>query len=73
MYYMLLSIFFPILAGIFLLALREMKVRKNLLCLTGTFLILEAVLVILALCMSRGEMLLLFNLTDRLPILFKID
>ena len=73
MCYMILSIFFPILAGIFLLVRKEMKVRKHLLFLTGSFLVLEGILVILAISLAKGELLLLFNLTDRLPILFKID
>ena len=72
MCYMILSIFFPILAGIFLLVRKEMKVRKHLLFLTGSFLVLEGILVILAISLAKGELLLLFNLTDRLPILLKL-
>lgn len=73
MYYIILSIFFPVLSGLYLLARKEMKNRKNLLITVGVSFMITAVLVILALCMSGNGMLSLFNLTDRLPILFKVD
>ncbi len=73
MYYILLSIFFPVLSGIYLLVRKEMKNRKSLLITVGVSLMITTVLVILALCMSGDGMLMLFNLTDRLPILFKVD
>ncbi len=73
MYYIILSIFFPVLSGLYLLVRKEMKNRKNLLITVGVSFVITTVLVILALCMSGNEMLTLFNLTDRLPILFKID
>lgn len=68
-----LSILFPIAAGIYLLVRKEPKNRKNLLAMTGAFLLISAVLMILALCFAGGGMYTFFNLTDRLPILFKID
>lgn len=73
MYYILLSIFFPVLMGIYLLVRKEMKNRKNLLITVGVSFIITTVLVILALCMTGDGMLTLFNLTERLPILFKVD
>ena len=39
----------------------------------GIFFVISAVLVILALCMAGNGLFTLFNLTNRLPILFKID
>ncbi|MDY2698151.1 MAG: proton-conducting transporter membrane subunit [Lachnospiraceae bacterium] len=73
MYYMILAILFPILAGVYLLVKKEMKNRKRLLITVGILLIVTAVLVILALYLSGDGMLTLFNLTERLPILFKVD
>lgn len=73
MQYIVLSIFFPIVAGIYLLVRREMENRKKLLLLTGFFLFVSALLVVLALCLTGNSMFTLFNLTDMLPILFKID
>lgn len=73
MYDMLLPVFFPIVAGIFLLIRKEMKERKNLLVFAATAFLLEAMLVILALCMQGGETVTLFYLTEKFPILFCID
>ncbi len=73
MYYMIISICFPVFAGLCLLLCREIKNRKILLTVTGGALLVSAVLVVMALCMSQGGMLTLFNLTDRLPVLFKVD
>lgn len=73
MYYIILSILFPIFTGVYLLVRKEMKSRKNLLTAAGIFFVISAVLVILALCMAGNGLFTLFNLTDRLPILFKID
>lgn len=73
MYYIILSIFFPILTGVYLLVRGDMKSRKSLLTVTGVFFVISAGLVILALCMAGNGIFTLFSLTDRLPILFKID
>lgn len=73
MYYIILSILFPIFTGVYLLVRKEMKSRKNLLMAAGIFFVISAVLVILALCMAGNGLFTLFNLTNRLPILFKID
>lgn len=73
MYYMILSIFFPILCGIYLLVRKEMEHRKNLLIIAGASFVITAVFTILTLCLSGDEMLTLFNLAQRLPVLFKVD
>lgn len=71
--YFVLSIFFPILAGIYLLVRKEMKDRRNLLITTTAALAVTAVLVVLTFFRSGPGMFTLFNLTDRLPVLFKVD
>ncbi|NBJ91056.1 complex I subunit 5 family protein [Parablautia muri] len=73
MYYMILSILFPICTGVYLLVRRDMESRKNLLIVTGAFFVVSAVLVILTLCITGNGIFTLFSLTDRLPILFRID
>lgn len=73
MQYIILSIFFPIVSGLYLLIRKETENRKNLLLCTGVFLTTAAVFVVMALCLAGGGMYTLFNLTDKLPILFKID
>lgn len=73
MQYIVLSIFFPIIAGVYLLVKKETENRKRLLTLTGVFLLLSAVFVVLAIALAGNSMYTLFNLTDMLPIIFKID
>lgn len=73
MQYMLLSVFFPVAAGISLLVGKEIKNRKILLITTGTFLAVTSILIMLAVCLSGESIYTLFSLTDRLPILFKMD
>ncbi|MDE6203845.1 MAG: proton-conducting membrane transporter, partial [Lachnospiraceae bacterium] len=72
MYYVL-SIFFPILAGIYLLVRKEMKDRKNLLITVAAALAITAVFVVFTFFFADPRMFTLFNLTDRLPVLFKVD
>lgn len=80
MYCILLSIFFPILAGAFLLVryrtplsgAKKNAERKKLVLLTGTFLIVTALFTAAALLSSRKGFTL-FYLTETLPIYFKID
>lgn len=84
MYSILLSIFFPILAGLFLLIRYRTPVektaaqtaktadRKKLLILTGSFLILTALFAGTAL-FTAGEGFTFFYLTESLPIYFQID
>lgn len=73
MQYVMLSILFPVLAGISLLVRKEIKNRKILLITTGTFLAVTTILVMLAVCLSGESIYTPFSLTDRLPVLFKID
>lgn len=73
MYYIILSIFFPILCGIYLLVRKEMEHRKNLLIVVGVSFVISVVFTILALCLSGDGILTLFNLAQRLPVLFKVD
>ena len=73
MQYMILSVFFPIAAGLYLLVKKETENRRKLLISTGIFLFITAILVILALCLTGENMFMLFSLTERLPILFKVD
>lgn len=73
MYYIILSIFFPVLFGVFLLIRKEMEHRKNLLIAVSIAFLATSILSILAFCFSANEMFTLFNLAGRLPVLFKID
>lgn len=80
MYCILLSVFFPILSGLFLLIRyrtplsgeAESSERKTLVTLTGLFLIVTAFLTLSALFTAK-EGFTLFYLTETLPIYFKID
>ena len=80
MYLILLSIFFPILAGLFLLICYRTPVagaakttdRKKLLTLTGIFLVLTA-LCAAAAVLTVKDGFTLFYLTKTLPIYFQID
>ncbi len=80
MYYILVSVFFPIFAGLFLLIRyrtplsgeTEGSARKTLVMLTGLFLIVTALLTLSALFTAK-EGFTLFYLTETLPIYFKID
>ncbi len=73
MYYIILSIFFPILAGTYLLARKEMKSRRDLLAIVAVFFFMSAVFTVLALVLSGDGLFTLFSLTERLPILFRVD
>lgn len=79
MYLILLSIFFPILSGMFLLIRYRTSLkgstkpdRKTLVILTGSFLVITALLTIAAL-LTATEPFTLFYLTKTLPITFAID
>lgn len=80
MYCILLSVFFPILSGLFLLIRYRTPLsgetggsaRKTLVTLTGLFLIVTALLTFSALFTAK-EGFTLFYLTETLPIYFKID
>ena len=73
MYYIILSVLFPILAGTCLLVQKEMKSRRNLLIIAGGSLFVTAGLAVSALVLAGEGMMTLFHLTDRLPVLFKVD
>lgn len=80
MFPILLSIFFPILAGLFVLircrtslsGKRAATDRKTLVALTGLSLVITAALAITALLTAK-EGFTLFYLTKTLPIYFRID
>lgn len=80
MYCILLSIFFPIFAGLFLLIRyrtplsgeKKNQGRKTLLLFAGMFLIMTAFFTVAALLTAK-EGFTLFSLTETLPIYFKID
>ena len=74
MAYLILSPFlFPILMGVYLLIRKEMRERKNLLILTGAILVITAALAILSVCLVSGQELVLFHMTQALPIVFRLD
>ncbi len=73
MYLILLSIFFPIFAGVCLFIKRENAGRRNLLITVGVCLTLTGLLVVSALFTAYGVDFTLFHLTRSLPICFKID
>lgn len=80
MYLILSSIFFPILAGLFLLIRFRTPLsgenravsRKTLTSLTGALLVITAALVVAAL-MCAKDGFTLFYLTKNLPVCFRID
>lgn len=72
-YLILLPIIFPILMGAYLLLRKEMKSRKSLLAVVGISFIVTALCGILAIISAKGKMFVLFNLTQTLPVLFRID
>lgn len=79
MYLILLSIFFPVLSGLYLLiryrtpAMGDGKTkRKALLAVTGIFLVITALFTLAALLTGK-ESFTLFYLTKTLPITFAID
>lgn len=73
MYCMILSIVFPVLSGLYLLIRKEMKSRGGLLAGAGVCLAVTAVLTLLGSATSHGGLFILFQLTEKLPILFKVD
>lgn len=80
MFPILLSIFFPMIAGVFLLIRYRTPLsgentadgRKTLITLTGVFLIVTAALTLAAIFTAK-EGFTLFHLTETLPIYFRID
>lgn len=70
---LLSPILFPFLMGLYLLIRKEMRERKELLILTGAILVITAVLAILSICLASGQELVLFYMTEALPIVFRLD
>jgi len=70
---MISPILFPIIVGIFLFIHKENKNRAGILWITGISLLISGLLVLAALLNCRGQSQTLFNLTQNLPIYFKID
>lgn len=73
MYLILLSIFFPVLAGIYLLIRKEMADRRNLLITAGICFVITGILVVATLLTTHGTDFTLFYLTQSLPIYFSVD
>lgn len=73
MYLILLSIFFPVLAGICLLIKKEAADRRSLLITTGICFVLTGVLVSATLLTAYGTGFTLFYLTQSLPVCFGVD
>lgn len=73
MYYILSAIFFPILAGVFLLLKKESKSRKSLIRLTEVMLFLSALLTAAAFLLAGNREMIWFYITKDLPIMFHID
>lgn len=70
---MLLPILFPIFVSIYLFIHKEYGKRSTLLCITGGALILNCGFVLYALVKGNTASLYLFNLTQSLPVFFKMD
>lgn len=73
MYLILLSIFFPVLAGAYLLVRKEMADRRHLLITAGICFAITGILVVATLLSQYGADFTLFNLTASLPICFAVD
>lgn len=69
----LLPILFPVIMGAYLLIRKEMNSRTQLLVTVGFSLTVTVLLGVVSIFNYNGEMLLLFNLTETLPVLFQID
>lgn len=73
MYFILISILFPILAGIYLLVRKEFSTRKALLTIVGTGFVLTSMSVFAVLLNTYGTSFVLFYLTQSLPVIFAVD
>lgn len=71
-YYLLIPIFLPILAGIFLIAGKGFQRRRTLLGFVGTVLVVTAICVIYSLLFGKEE-ITLFWLTKSLRVYFNLD
>ena len=70
MYLILLSIVFPVLAGVYLLVMAD---RRHLLITAGICFAITGILVVATLLTQYGADFILFNLTASLPICFAVD
>lgn len=73
MYFILISILFPILAGVYLLVRKEFQNRSALLTLVGAGLVLTSVSVLVTLSGAYGTSFVLFHLTKSLPLILAVD
>lgn len=73
MTFILLSICFPIVSGVYLLARKDFAKRESLLGTAGVCLTVAGALLLLALWRERGVTYTLFYLTKTLPVEFHID
>lgn len=72
-YTMVFPILFPIIAGLFLLVMKEPENRKILTGMMGAALLISGGSMVYALLRIRGEAVILFHLTSTLPIYLKPD
>ena len=72
-YSMLVPILFPVIAGLFLLVMKEPKKRKVLLGITEAALLATGAFVVHALFRVNGKDVILFRLTVSLPVYLKPD
>lgn len=70
---MVFPILFPIIAGLFLLVIKEPGNRKVLTGMTGAALLISSGSMVYVLLRADWESVILFNLTSALPVYLKLD
>lgn len=70
---LLFPIFFPIVMGLVLLLIKKPDDRRVLLGITGGTLVLTAAVMIYGSIALKGHLVVLFHLTDTLPVYFRPD
>ena len=70
---MVFPILFPIIAGLFLLVMKEPGNRKVLTGMTGAALLISGGSMVYVLLRADWESVILFNLTSALPVYLKLD
>ncbi len=73
MYFILISILFPILAGVYLLVRKEFHNRRSLLTFVGAGLVLTGAAVLVTLSGAYDTSFVLFYLTQSLPLILAVD
>ena len=73
MYFILISILFPILAGVYLLVRKEFHNRRSLLTFVSAGLVLTGAAVLVTLSGAYGTSFVLFYLTQSLPLILAVD